>query len=375
MMDKSELLRLKKLVSDIKGYAELYEDLYRTNSSSKDTVELVRLKMEHCKEQLLKLSLELNSYFSDMQVSEASVMVGSISSLGKQMMHLVNEVFDYESQKEDILSKLEKAFIEYHSGRHSYSDYMKRLDEILEGKQKEDWLSSYEDSVSGLVAEILKLNNKMFYSAYNTSLHRELRIGQPGMIVQEDIRPIAREQPKISPRPMQIPRPIEYPRQEQMPAEARPVEIQRPVQMPRPAELPKTDIKQIEIKTPFAEAPKQIPPLQAPAPKIPDIKPQETKHAEEKLVPVPFPGQGEIVQSVIPAATPEEREEIFEAAEEKKVESLLSQLKSGDVRPTRSVMNWLIERLKKQKNKRIQEMALDPEMLKEEEEDYETHQF
>ncbi len=320
---KAELSHLKKTVSDIRSYAELYEDLYRTAIPSKDVLEIVRLKMEYCKEQMLKLSLELRNSFLDVKGGKAAT-AGTASALARQMLQLVNEAFSYESKKEDLFAKIEKIFLEYQSGRYTYFEYARQLDSALDGKQKEEWLASCEDSVKKLIADMMGLNNQFFYSAYRLTLQQDLRITKAPVVAE--IRPIEERPmlPKLEESIRPIPEIVEEEKTE-APAELEeePIEIAKP----------EIKIEEIPIETKSVEAPK-------PAIKVP----QEQKAVYE---------------------TPEE---------EKEVEELLSKLKSGEIKATPNVMKWLIERLKKQKPKERRtekEMTLDPAMLKEAEaEDY-----
>ncbi len=326
-MNKAELIRLKKIVSEIKGYAELYEDLYRTQISSKDVLDMVRMKMEYCREQVLKLSMDLKNLLGR---SADQGVPGPLSSLGKQMMGLVNQIFNYQDQKEMFLARLEALFLEYQAGKYSYFEYAGQMESILKGKPKEELLGSYEDSMRDLMERVSALNNSVFQSAYKLTMHNELRIGQA---------PIAAETPQTM-------------------EEARP-----PAILEKPAEVlaePLLEIPGLEQEA--VEVHIEIPPIEEPVEKIKEEIPEIASVQEEKPEAVPTPEQKAIYE------TPEE---------EKEVEELLAKLKSGEIKPTPNVTKWLLERLKKEKGKErtLKEMTLDPSMVEHAEEEMEEHIF
>ncbi|MFC1753044.1 type II secretion system F family protein [Thermoproteota archaeon] len=116
--------------------------------------------------------------------------------LAKKIMELLAEVEAYQQQKEKFISHLDGLFKRYQAGQFSYFDYEKESEKLLKGRDKEEWINTYNAYIYSLLKKIEKLNEQLFYLIYNDNSYKniapsvETKVKFPEMIkVEKEVKP------------------------------------------------------------------------------------------------------------------------------------------------------------------------------------------
>src|SRR3989338_6656143 len=99
-----------------------------------------------------------------------------IKKTADQILDLAKEAEQYHKYKSLISSRIARLFHEYQKGRHSFLEYKKKLNEISEGKSKQDMEEYYSAYLYSIMKKMELLFSKMFYEIYEDKSWKELRI-------------------------------------------------------------------------------------------------------------------------------------------------------------------------------------------------------